>query len=397
MDFFGFATATFDSLHDLIKTSPLDISAWIPPLGLIVYKYWLVTARNLYRWLSYWGMGYRRPPFRLVWFDRRRDGWLGLIRACSIGETVLWGWSKIKGCPEILGGPNKSNEKEPRLPSDSKALYLWPDRLCWYYWLFAVGIALPFLFSGQPSYNLVIAAFLVISTALIAPILIYRVCRIPVLDDLRKLPPLPKSMQQWFANQFSLTGRFPYIPISSKEFDSTLWLKASSRKSFIKLALAEFHQGHSEAGLGNEWNNRWFVRWGFYWCGPIWSSYLSLWLSLPWISPNYETQSVYAILLWLVMSAYLVLWQTRQFQAYTTLDEADRRMLAYPLLPHIGPPRAAEKLTQDTVKKLIYTLQAILVVFFLYALQIVPNSSEPPKPIEIKPCHGYWQCAWDWV
>ena len=111
MDFFGFATATFDSLHDLIKTSPLDISAWIPPLGLIVYKYWLVTARNLYRWLSYWGMGYRRPPFRLVWFDRRRDGWLGLIRACSIGETVLWGWSKIKGCPEILGGPNKSNEK----------------------------------------------------------------------------------------------------------------------------------------------------------------------------------------------------------------------------------------------------------------------------------------------
>jgi hypothetical protein len=55
-------------------------------------------------------------------------------------------------------------------------------------------------------------------------------------------------------------------------------------------------------------------------------------------------------------------------------------MLAYPLLPHIHSlTHAVEKLTQDKVKAVIFSLQGILLIFYLYALQITPNA-DPPKP-----------------
>ncbi len=383
----------FEKIGNVFANIPFQ-KIFLPSFLLLLALVVFFIRKKLYRRLSDWRMGYRRPPFHLIKCSRERCFCLSFLRAGVIGNKMFWGWHYSKS-HEKSEDCSKSSFPNPNLPNTVDALYLWPDRLRWHYCWFALITAIPFLFCIQEecksecNNRFIIIIFLMCFTVFIAPFFIYRVCRIPVLEGLCELPPLPRSMRQWFKDQFpeTITPRDwfktpkwwrivlnDYIPSRSEELDSTTWLQASSRKTFIKLALAEFHQSISEDGIGNDWTQRAIYRWFFYWCGPVWSSYLALWLALPLISPSYETQSVFAIMLWLCLSAYFVWRQPSEFKHYTELSIADRNMLALPLLPHIdNATHAVEKLTQDKVKAVIFSLQGILLIFYLYALQIIPN------------------------
>jgi hypothetical protein len=114
--------------------------------GLFRFRAFLLRC---YPRLSLRLMGYRRPPFRLVlWRRKRRTPWKFLL--AEGGDSSLNCGYYCSAKAQAPCNACKS-PADPPLPDDEYALFLWPDRLRWEYWYFACGVSAPVLLSGEKS------------------------------------------------------------------------------------------------------------------------------------------------------------------------------------------------------------------------------------------------------
>ena len=338
-----------------------------------VYIRLLYVLSSVYRRICHRLMGYRRPPFRIVRLKRQR-WFFKFLKAEGSNGQLRWGWYCSKGVKTSKSQPNK----DFHLPDEQHALYLWPDRLRWYYWGHGFIIAAPFMLSPLFNTNykhqelfcfIFIATSLLLSISIIIPCIIHCILRIPILDIL-KSKKWPLSIEKWISDLFIDQHRTRYFPPFKEEMDAFYWSpKSSPQKTFLKLAIRELHQVDIAKSLVG-WLDRAFFRWFFYWCAPVWASYGLLSILLFVGYHQYKTQLVIAVLLWLLLSINFIWSEFNELALYTKLYPADYRLLPPAIYPFvIEASMSVQKLTEDQVKGVFAAINIACTSVYLIALQ----------------------------
>jgi hypothetical protein len=254
---------------------------------------------NLYRRLSLrFSAGYSRPPFMLV--IHRRPG-KKLLSNSQVDR---------KRAPDIRVYFTLENPGPP--PHDYRtACYLWPDRLRWHFWMIAFLIMFPLVLDSAWISALFVALFLL----LIIPWFTYSFGCISVLENLwQSWPPF---MDEWFKGLVEdASQRLPrmraYFPPFCERWNAVYWSpQGSPRDSLLRAAINEMFSPGSEEQIS--WHHKAFRRWIFYWCAPVWGSYLALLLILTpmlfipefW---NYSDRWWYPLLVPEKKTLYVLVW-----------------------------------------------------------------------------------------
>jgi hypothetical protein len=279
---------------------------------------------SIHRRISLRLRGYSRPPFMLI-LDRRNH------------------------CTDFLSlRCNKSD-----LLNDTNTVFsLWPDRLRWYFFFFAVFIIITLIFAAfvpSTSTSLSIMVFFICVSVLlflniIIPMIIFFVFRLPVLDDILIRSPL--FMKSWFLdipqvnlNHFpsgwlrraSYRLLLPFPPIREQWKSAVYWSpRGSPQESMLRAAIRDMFEASGTTGL-SVWRDKGFLKWLWYWCAPIWGTYIVLWmlLALPVFFPVWYGKITLYMLAWawMLFAAVFIWRESAELNRYAKVQNTDIRFM----------------------------------------------------------------------
>ncbi len=380
--------------------------------------------------------GYKRPPF-LLWQKQRKeisdsnffiDADHGTDRSIllfkltepsikelnkkGVPQRLIDELKKIKGQEYLKKDKflNKLNEiinklekekvddlkkyKSLILQSASKechyAIYLYPDRLRWHFWLIGLIFAFLFFINGN-----ILASFTAfVWMVFIIPFIVFRIFERPVLNDIWSV--WATALDQWLKGVIQYGHDSPQpdmcflrasLPPISEPHDSVYWSPAGSeQESFLKAAILDMYPQPT----GKEdyfFHETALKRFAFYWCSPIWESlaFLSVMLFINVILSNFSpaylkyTQGpdnlIMPLLIWFIYSM-LFLWnEANQFKKWTSFKNTDYLFLPPAIQSVIDNRSLADFLTSPRILTITNFIVSAIVALYLVVIAIVSSTS----------------------
>lgn len=167
-----------------------------------------------------------------------------------------------------------------------------------------------------------------------------------------------------------------YFPKTWRDCDSVFYNPMGSfKESIIKLAIIEFYENKIKDHFYYYiWTNRSFYRFIFYWCSPVWGSYIILHLMLLYFSFFYSNQQVnnyliYSGVLWMAYSSYFLWVESQNYNEWINILGDDYKMMPSVLIGKIKErPVFAHKLLKSEIKFIIQIINGIAFAVFLSIL-----------------------------
>ncbi len=325
---------------------------------------------NLYRRFSLLLMGYQRPPFTLIFINRHRT--LGILHTESYnGEKLRKGFFA-----------RPLDDK-----GDKKAYYLWPDRLRWNFWFYAILVPFPILcfplllVDNSLPYNIALYFFIIALQAIIFPALCFFTFRIPLLDSITQKVPssIAKQMEACVTasqtievNKYSCFAKL--FPPLVERMDAVYYSPHGSLKeSLLRLALIEKYKEPANEET-NAWVGQPFKRWLFYWCSPVWTSYFILWCLLFLVKQLCsDASSLYiSVILWAIFSGLYVKREAIELCRWVTMTERDKMFLPILIQGRVPlPPVIGYMVPETNINKLTGIIFGTALAVYSAALRIL--------------------------
>lgn len=309
-----------------------------------------------------YSLGIKRPPFFIIKLPRDKFIVPGLHT-----HNIL---NDISG----IGLHNDSNYNK-EIPTIKSAWYLWADRLKCHFYISAIYVVFPVFYYN----NSYLTWFLIFLYSFAWQFIIFYIFNSPIADILFKNIPRNSNLDwiEGVSSSYEEKNEEKNVNYLLRKINILLFLfkislpfkfkidvvewssKNSPQKSVLYLSIINF--------FSIEEYNEGFIRWFFYWCSPIWSSYISLVSISIFLLSQKSPEEIKSILFIssLIFTLHSFLFIINESNELNKISEEYGSNLYITAPPWINNKikinnKVALKLTETKLKILFSTIQSIM-------------------------------------
>ncbi len=310
--------------------------------------------------------------FKKVFINNTRDKIAVLVNKETRDENKIFELARIK------------------LGRSDRAYYLWPDGIYLHFFIFAIVLSAPVLLNLLTwpiclndilkTLPVVFALFSFILWGL--PLFIFYLFRVPVLDYLyNKLPETTSDIVRKSVKEGTFKNIAPsFSSLFNEKWDQVYYSsKASFRGSLLRVALRDMYQKQREEDASTARYSSTITRWIFYWCSPVWGSFLCL-VIISFIIAHFDQHSslqnnlVYSSILWVGCSIYYIKKVAKELSTWTSYTQEHSRYLPSVLAGKIRElPFVVNDISEKNIEKVtsvisgfVATTYISLIKFFIF-------------------------------